>query len=114
MNKEKTSPKVLKDLRNDLDRRAFLKKYAKSLKGPAKIAIFVFSILKDQNQSISSDEIKNRWNNVTSILGKYNPAYLVRAREYGFLKEDETKKRHYKLTNNWFGRLTRKYHFSPK
>lgn len=111
MDKEKISTKILENLKKglDLDRRAFLKKYAKNLKGPGKITILVFFICKAQKQSLSSNEIKNQWNKSKSILGKYNPAYLIRAREYGFLKEDETKKRHYILTNFWLNKFSQRY-----
>lgn len=108
MNKEKISIKILeKGL--DLDRRAFLKKYAKNLKGPGKITILVFFICKGKKQSLSSNEIKSQWNKSKSILGKYNPAYLVRAREYGFLKEDKTKKRHYILRSSWLDEFSQRY-----
>lgn len=111
MNKEKISIKILEDLKKDLDldRRAFLKKHTKNLKGPGKIAILAFLLNKGQKQSLGSDEIKNQWNKSKSILGKYNPAYLLRAREYGFLKEDETKKRHYVLTSSWLDKFFQRY-----
>ena len=114
---EKISMKILEDLKKDLglDRRAFLKKYSKNMKGPGKITVLVFFICKGQKQSLSSDEIRKQWNNLKSILGKYNSAYLVRAREYEFLKEDETKKRHYMLTSFWLDRLSQRYKlYKPK
>lgn len=111
MAKEKTSIKIIKNLKKDLDldKRAFLKRHAKNLKGPGKLALLVFFITRARKQSVSSNGIENEWNNVKSILGKHNPAYLTRARDYGFLKKDDTKKKHYKLTNSWFKKLIQKY-----
>jgi len=111
MDKEKISIKNIENLKKDLDldKRAFLRRNAKNLKGPGKIALLAFFITKAQNQSVSSNKIENEWNNVKSILGKYNPAYLTRAREYGFLKKDDTKKKYYKLTNSWLEKLIHKY-----
>ena len=69
---EKLSMKTLEDLKKDLglDRRAFLKKYSKNMKGSGKLAVLVFFICKGRKQTLSSDEIKKQWNNLKSILGK--------------------------------------------
>lgn len=109
-----TEKKLIKNIGNlkkdlDLDKRAFLKRHARNLKGPGKLTLLVFFIIKAQKQSISSDKIKNEWNTVKSILGKYNPAYLLRAREYGFMKEDRAKKNHYQLTNSWLEKFNLRY-----
>ena len=102
---------TIEDLKRDLDldRRAFLRKYTKNLKCPGKMAIFIFCITNGQKQSISSKEIDNQWNKTKGILGKYNPAYLLRAREYGFMKEDRIKKNHYQLTNSWLEKFNLRY-----
>ncbi len=114
-NKRKTAVKknklnlteLKKDL--DLDRRAFLKKYAKKLKGPGKMAIFIFYLSKGQKRSVNSSELEIQWNKTKGILGEYNSAYLVRSREYEFVKEDPVKKKHYQLTNSWPEKLIHKY-----
>lgn len=102
----------IESLKKDLglDIRAFVKKYAKNLKGPGKVTLLVFYLTKNQDQSISSEKIEKEWNKMKSILGgKYHPVYLTRAREYGCLRKDGTKKNHYLLTSNWFDKLIRKY-----
>jgi hypothetical protein len=102
---------IITDLKrdlNNLDIRAFLKKYAKNLKGPGKVAILVFCITQGLNKSVNSNQIKKQWNKVKSILGKYSPSYIARAREYGFLKEDNNKRGCYKLTDFWLERLITK------
>lgn len=104
---------TIKTLKKDLtlDIRAFLKRHAKNLKGPGKVAILVFYIIKSKNQSTGSSEIRSQWNGVRakSILGKYDTTYLVRAREYGFLKKDPNKRRHYQLTNSWLEEINNRY-----
>jgi len=70
--------------------RAFMKKYARDLSGDRKFTLLVGLLAKGSAATeVTFETVKGHWEKMTGVIGKFNPAYSIRARENGWV---DTKK----------------------
>jgi hypothetical protein len=85
--------------------RAFMKKYARDLSGDRKFTMLVSRLAKGSaSTEVAFDAVKGQWEKMTGVIGKFNPAYSLRARENGWV--DTKKAGIYVLTPEWKGALS--------
>lgn len=84
-----------------LNIRAFMKKYAKGLSGPQKLALLLARIVKGKSgQAITSEQLTTEWNRMKSVMGgRFNAAYITRAKEHGWI--DSAERGSYVLSDTW-------------
>lgn len=92
-------PKVL-DLDFELPERAFFNRYGQCLSGPERFALVVAYLAKgDMTKEVSSHEVEERWNKMTSFLGTFNRAHPTRAKDRDLV--NSPKKGVYHLRPSW-------------
>jgi len=80
--------------------RAFMKKYARDLSGDRKFTSLVSRLAKGSaSTEVPLETLKGHWEKMTSVIGKFNHAYSLRARENGWV--DTKKSGIYVLTPEW-------------
>jgi hypothetical protein len=80
--------------------RAFMKKYAKDITGDRKFALLVSRLAKGSvSTEVPFKTVKGHWERMTGVIGKFNNAYSLRARENGWV--DTKKAGIYVLTPEW-------------
>jgi len=93
------------DLSFGLSVRAFAKKHTKGLSGPAKFTILLARLTSGEVGATKRlKEVEKAWKRMTGLLGKYNPAYPIRAKDNGWV--DTPKHGQHALTNDWKGALS--------
>lgn len=85
----------------DLNLRAFMKRYGRGLKGPAKFTLLVARLARGEARNqVSFEQVKSNWNNMKTLMGgKFNPAHSTRAREHGWV--DTPKRGVYVVSSSW-------------
>jgi len=85
--------------------RAFMKKYAWDLSGGGKFTLLLSLLAKGSVASeVPLEAVRDHWGKMTGVIGKFNPAYPLRARENGWV--DTKKAGIYVLTPEWKGALS--------
>lgn len=82
--------------------RAYVKRHAKGLSGPAKFVLLLAYLTKgDTNKEVSLGDIKKLWGTMKSksLLGKFNLAFANRAKDGGWV--DSKKRGFYNLHRSW-------------
>jgi hypothetical protein len=83
-----------------LNPRAFMKKYGSNGTGAQKFTLLLARLASgDPSREVTFETIKGQWNKMKGIIGKFNPAYSLRARDEDWV---ETKKQGvYVLKPSW-------------
>ena len=83
-----------------LNPRAFMKRYGRGGTGSQKFTLLVARLaLGDVSKEISFEAIKDQWDKMKGLIGKFNPAYSTRAKDEDWI---ETKKQGvYVLKPSW-------------
>lgn len=89
-----------KKIQFSLNQRAYAKRYLTKASGPIKFTLLCGYLTKGNVEaSIELGNITELWNQMNSILGKYNAAYSLRAKENGWV--DSPSQGKYQLTSEW-------------
>jgi hypothetical protein len=84
--------------------RAFMKKHAAKSSGPEKFAILLARLAEGRTGiAIKYEAVRTSWERMKSLLGKFNPAYALRAKENGWI--DSPKTGTYELHTSWTAAL---------
>ena len=85
--------------------RAFMKKHAANLSGAQKFTLLLARLAKgDPAKTVSFGEITQTWAKMKGVLGKYNGAHALRAKENGWV--DSPKTAIYVLSSAWKDAVT--------
>lgn len=80
--------------------RAFMKKYGRGRGGPPKFTLLLACLAKgDSSREVTFQTIKGRWAKMTTVIGRFNPSYSIRAKDNGWV--DTKKQGVYVLTSSW-------------
>jgi hypothetical protein len=83
-----------------LNPRTFMNRYARSGSGAQKFTLLLACLAKgDPAREVAFDKIKSQWGKTKSLIGKFNPAYSIRAKDNGWV--DTKKAGVYVLTASW-------------
>ncbi len=89
-----------KPINFSLNERAYAEKYCKTISSAGKFTLLVAYIARgDEKSEVSYALIKDLWERMKIIIGKYNPAYSDQAKRGGWV--DPAKKGFYKLNPSW-------------
>jgi len=101
--KDIRKPKKIGTFNFEMNERAFIRQYVKGLSGPKKFVLLLAYIVKGEaGKEISLNEIKERWNKMTTkpLMGyEFNLYYSSEAKNQGWV--DSKKYGFYCLTPNW-------------
>jgi hypothetical protein len=90
-----------------LSLRAFAKRYAEGLPGPAKFTVLLARLTDGKiGPTKSLKDIEKTWKRMTGLLGKYNPVHAIRARENGWV--NTPKYGQHALAGEWKDALLKK------
>lgn len=83
-----------------LNPRAFMKKYGRNGTGAQKFTLLLARLANgDSSREVTFETIKSQWDKMKGIIGKFNPAYSLRAKDEDWV---ETKKQGvYLLKPSW-------------
>src|SRR5436190_2160212 len=82
--------------------RAFIKKHARDMGGPQKFALLLAYLTKgDAKTELPLAEIQKQWGKMKPLLGKWNGAHTIRAKEHEWV--DSPKFGLYVLLPGWKG-----------
>ena len=83
-----------------LNPRAFMKRYGRNGTGAQKFTLLLARLANgDAQREVTFETIKHQWDKMKGIIGKFNPAYSVRAKDEDWV---ETKKQGvYVLKPSW-------------
>lgn len=80
--------------------RAFVKKHARGMGGPQKFTLLLARMAGgDTKKEVSFATIQKQWGKMTGILGKWNGAHTIRAKEHEWV--DSPKTGMYALLPDW-------------
>jgi hypothetical protein len=83
-----------------LNPRAFMKKYGRGRSGAEKFTLLLACLAKgDVSQEVTLQTIQSHWGKMTGLIGKFNPAHSIRAKDNGWV--DTRKVGVYVLTESW-------------
>jgi hypothetical protein len=83
-----------------LNPRAFMKKYGRGRSGAEKFTLLLACLAKgDVAKDVTLQTIQSHWGKMTGLIGKFNPAHSIRARDNGWV--DTKKVGVYVLTESW-------------
>ena len=88
--------------------RAFVKRYAKGLRGPQKFTVLLARLTGGKaDTALSGQDVARAWNRMTEPMGgRFNPAYTTRAKDNGWV--DAPKTGFYALRPGWTEALDKK------
>jgi hypothetical protein len=83
--------------------RAFARRHARDMTGPRRFALLVAYLSKgESHKEVLVADVEKHWNKMKPLLGgKFNKAYPVRAKEYGWV--DSPKRGVYVVLPDWKG-----------
>jgi len=85
---------------------AFTKKYCAHLTGDRKFTLLLAYLTKGEtSKRVSLGDMKSHWNKMTSLMGKFNPAYANRAKANDWI--DTPIHGSYNLAGGWRSALDR-------
>ncbi len=77
-----------------------MKKYGRDGTGAQKFTLLLARLASgDPSREVTLDAIKNQWDKMKGIIGKYNPAYSIRAKDEDWV--DTKKQGVYVLKPSW-------------
>ena len=83
-----------------LNPRAFMKKYGRGRSGPQKFTLLLARLANgDGSKEVSFEAIKDQWDKMKGIIGKFNSAYSTRAKDEDWI--DTKKQGVYVLKPSW-------------
>jgi hypothetical protein len=83
-----------------LNPRAFMKKYGRSGTGPQKFTLLLARLANgDGSKEVAFETIRDQWDKMKGIIGKFNPAYSTRAKDEDWI--DTKKQGVYVLRPSW-------------
>lgn len=83
-----------------LNPRAFMKKYGRGRSGPQKFTLLLARLTNGNgSKEVSFETIKDQWDKMKGIIGKFNSAYSTRAKDEDWI--DTKKQGVYVLKPSW-------------
>lgn len=80
--------------------RPFMKRYGAGLSGPKRFALLVAHFAKGKpEEAVTMKEIERAWSKMTSLIGAFNRAHSIRAKDEGWVDSPEYGM--YSLRNSW-------------
>lgn len=97
---DENKPAPSQALSFSMNPRAFMKKYARGLTGDRKFALLLSRLAKGSaSNEVPFETVRGHWEKMTSVIGKFNSAYSIRAKDNGWV--DTRKPGVYVLTPTW-------------